>query len=107
MECLYFCITKKDNKEILLESDCEYRLFDFQHLDWGNNTYDVWAVSGDSGTDCFVYNVDEWDKYFVKSGKSTDDIWILENYETGKLYQMASEYIPQNVISYFKEWENK
>lgn len=110
---LYFYVTRKDEDTLLFVSDCEYRLFDFQALEWGRGTYDIWAVSGDSGTYCYLNTADGvWVRYGVDAGvKSTDEIWKLteinKDGDYGQGSQIERDKVPQRVIDYFAEWEAK
>jgi hypothetical protein len=108
---LYFYITKAEDKNPLFVSDCEYRLWDFQYLGWGVGTYDVWAISGDVGTFCYVYQQDgAWVAYLVEA-RSTDEVWELDAVNDGGEVVPASQIerskVPKEVISSMQEWEAK
>jgi hypothetical protein len=101
VQSLYFYITKAGEKDPLLISDCEYRLFDFEYLGWGMNTDNVWAVSADIGTYCYVYKGnDTWKKYGLTEERD-DKIWVLHNDENDNdLIQIKIDNIPKKVIDY-------
>lgn len=110
---LYFYVTRKDEDSPLFVSDCEYRLFDFHVLEWGNGTYDIWAVSGDIGTHCYLYSEEgKWVRYSVDPEvKSTDAVWELtelcDDGDYGQGRQIVRENVPQEVVSYIAEWDAK